>query len=532
MSSTLADIQNIMLTKYNCFHLSVSSINDVYKDCKYLFARNGSSLFVTIKLPVSHMRVPLILYSVLSVPVPINSTSTHGTQILDLPKLFLMSDDHQYYSYFNEIDLSMCDGNNVMSCSQGIALVPVTSSSCVLSIFANEKDQVKSLCDFRFVQNVIKPSVVEVSSNQVLLYKTNYISMECQHQHKVIAGCDFCMFTVPCRCALSSNLQYFQPRLGSCHDNDQTTMLHPINLAILQHFFDKSLYEHIFADTTFRKAFNVSLPDLKLYNHKMSKVIANDAKAHLSLAKMAEIANNDGVIFQSLADPLFENQVEIENTMFDTKSIMIYSMMGVLSLLTMLCMWMFLKLRKVLAMLMVLQNVTSVKANPIEFNPFTQAPVRKFIKQQSDTTNSFEITDLHFDVFNFILLSSLVIIFILYFVRRHLLKSSSQLVLEVSNGTVCVIIQIFKLKLCPSQYDINSPFDINELRISKYCLQDKLSIKWPNFTIKNRVNNQITEVPSEMLIGKMNSFKLKKILRNEFVVHIYTSHCNQLNLVR
>ncbi|KAL4231903.1 hypothetical protein ACF0H5_009479 [Mactra antiquata] len=179
MSSTLADIQNIMLTKYNGFQLSVSSIND------------GSSLFVTIKLPVSYMRVPLILYSVLSVPVPINSTSTHGTQILDLPKLFLMSDDHQYYSYFNEIDLSMCDGNYVMSCSLGIALVLVTSSSCVLSIFANEKDQVKSLCDFRFVQNVIKPSVVEVSYNQVLLYKTNYISMECTHQHKVIAGCDF-----------------------------------------------------------------------------------------------------------------------------------------------------------------------------------------------------------------------------------------------------------------------------------------------------------------------------------------------------
>lgn len=81
--------------KYTGFHLSVTDLNEVYSSCKYIFARNGTKLYVTLKLPISNYPAPLTLYDVLSMPVPINSTSVDATQLLDFPNMLLVTTDEQ-----------------------------------------------------------------------------------------------------------------------------------------------------------------------------------------------------------------------------------------------------------------------------------------------------------------------------------------------------------------------------------------------------------------------------------------------------
>ena len=42
----------------------------------------------------------------------------------------------------------------------------------------------------------------------------------------------------------------------------------------------------------------------------MSDILVADTKAHLNLSKMAEATRNEAKIFQSLAEPLLDNQIQ------------------------------------------------------------------------------------------------------------------------------------------------------------------------------------------------------------------------------
>ena len=46
------------------------------------------------------------------------------------------------------------------------------------------------------------------------------------------------------------------------NETRNVTKVHPVNLALLQEFFDSSLTEHIYADTIFEKPFNTSIQNL------------------------------------------------------------------------------------------------------------------------------------------------------------------------------------------------------------------------------------------------------------------------------
>lgn len=122
MESTLQDIKLLLQTKFNGFHLTLSTVQEVYSDCKYLFARNGTNLYVTIKLPISYFEKPLTMYKIISAPVPVNSTSSHATQLLNLPPYFLITANKQYYAAVSDLELTLCTGKTVKYCTSNVAL--------------------------------------------------------------------------------------------------------------------------------------------------------------------------------------------------------------------------------------------------------------------------------------------------------------------------------------------------------------------------------------------------------------------------
>ena len=157
MQSTVTDIQMLLQTKFSGFHLTLGSINDIYSASKILYARNNSRIFITIKLPVSYFNEPLTAYEVVSVPVPINSTSRHATQLLDLPIYFIIAGNKQHYAGISTFDFHACSGKRVKYCQSNKALSPVTSASCVLALFGNDKSQVKASCDLDLYKILLNP---------------------------------------------------------------------------------------------------------------------------------------------------------------------------------------------------------------------------------------------------------------------------------------------------------------------------------------------------------------------------------------
>ena len=97
-----------------------------------------------------------------------------------------------------------CQGKRIKYCKLNIAMSPVTSESCILSIFANDKVQAKALCNFRFLQNAITPLITELEPNLLILYKTPLLSLNCLDSHRMMTGCDFCIVKVPCKCAVAT----------------------------------------------------------------------------------------------------------------------------------------------------------------------------------------------------------------------------------------------------------------------------------------------------------------------------------------
>ena len=522
MYKTLQDIQMMLQTKFNGFHLTLKSVNEIYSECKYLYARNNTRIYVTVQLPISHFKDPLTLYKVISVPVPINSTSTHATQLLNLPNNFIITANKQYYAGISNFDLSVCTGNQVRYCQSNIALSPVTSASCILALFGNDKSQVKALCDFRFLQAVLKPEIIELSPNSLLIYRTPLISLECLNDHKMATGCDFCLFKLPCRCSISTNNYYLAPRLASCHrDNDNVTTLHPVNLALLQHFFDDKFVDDIFADTTFNKPVNVTIPKIKIYQHEMSNIVAADTKAHLSLTKMAETAKKDAVIFQSLTEPLLGGQIQLDTDWPSTDNIIQYITSSATIILSVLLGWTIFKLRKLTAALLVVQKVQECKSMATDIPSFIYDKPIDVLEKDSTYSSSINFTWEHA---YFSLLVTLCVIMVIFLWKHYQLKCKSKLFLEITCGQKCVLLEVMQLPMCPTYYSIQIPTSISDLEIKGPWYSPKLHVSWPEFTITNSLTDQLTHVKSEIKISLLTAIKLRYILSKPFFVYLYKQH--------
>lgn len=125
-----------------------------------------SSLLITIKFPISSHRYPFKIYKVISLPVPINSTSTRASQLLDTPDYLAVTSYHQKYATFLTAQLSDYTRNlPYIICSSNIPLTPVTVPNCMMALFSNYKHQTKDLCNF--VPSILKSDMLELTYTSI-----------------------------------------------------------------------------------------------------------------------------------------------------------------------------------------------------------------------------------------------------------------------------------------------------------------------------------------------------------------------------
>ena len=389
-----------------------------------------------------------------------------------------------------------------------------------MALFINSKDKIHELCDFRFVHNAIDSQILELSSNKLLLYKTPFLNIECGHEQKVIKGCTYCIFDLPCRCAITTTNFYLPPRLTKCLNHTQDMSLsRPINLVLLQEFFDSNKFQHVFADTMFKTNYNFSIPHFKLYQHEMTNVLANDKKEHLSLSKMVVKAKKDETIFQSLAEPLLDGQINVPQSWPNASDIMVIVALS-LSAFSICCLiLMFFKTKKLAASLMILQQIQQVKA----FSTDMPSLIYKHITSKPLEPINIEI-DLgweHVNLFFTVLNTILLIVIILKYMQR---RKSSSILIEILSVQHCVIVPILSLPLCPSHYQINPPTDITDFEVIGPWSAWKLKFNWTNFTVSNLTSAQNLTVPSVVSLNIFTAMRLKKLMKQQSFVHMFSEH--------
>lgn len=108
LEHTIRQIEHKLAKEYNKFYLIHNHPAQFYKEADFIYARHGSSLYLTVRFPISSHEKPLTLYQILSLPVPINSTSNHASQLLDMPDYLALSNHRDQFAIINQKQLSKC----------------------------------------------------------------------------------------------------------------------------------------------------------------------------------------------------------------------------------------------------------------------------------------------------------------------------------------------------------------------------------------------------------------------------------------
>jgi hypothetical protein len=72
--------------------------------------------------------------------------------------------------------------------------------------------------------------------------------------------------------------------LADCNSlqSKNITKLHPVNLALLQHFFSEEALSDIIPNPTFPNSIDIQLPSFKIYQHNMKKMLADDKSKEIN----------------------------------------------------------------------------------------------------------------------------------------------------------------------------------------------------------------------------------------------------------
>ncbi|CAG2232505.1 unnamed protein product [Mytilus edulis] len=324
LTHALHKVQGILTKSYPGFYLTQLHPSFYYTNRNFMFMRNHSILYLTLRFPVSSHAQPLQLFKVISLPVPVNNTLKHATKLLDLPDFVALTHKHDYYLPLSSTQLTNCQHESVITCSFNIALIPSHVQQCTIALFNNDKKQVKSLCNFRFLENHLTHDIIELSSTSVLVYQSDTLAINCHNKQNLLPGCKFCVVNLPCKCSLSTKSLYLSPRLVQCYNNTQeVSVQYPVNLALLQEYFSDKQLSSTSGDKLFSTQVQLSVPNFSLYSHSISNTLAADQQMHLNLKKMTAAVRNDSKIFKTLSEPLLDGIISIQSEWPDLNAIFI-----------------------------------------------------------------------------------------------------------------------------------------------------------------------------------------------------------------
>ena len=151
LEHSFSEIKKILTNEYSNFYLTITDPDFFYNHGQFIFYLRPGKLYITVKYPISHKKEPLQLYKVIVMPLPLNESSNHATQLLNLPQYLAITNHQQFYITFDKDEIASCHKHNIFLCNFNKPLLPVTEKSCIISLFANDKRFVRLQISSKFV---------------------------------------------------------------------------------------------------------------------------------------------------------------------------------------------------------------------------------------------------------------------------------------------------------------------------------------------------------------------------------------------
>ena len=523
LKSTILNIQNILKDKRPGFHLMFKDPHFYFRHDHFFFHRQGNKIMITLKFPIGSLHKPLTLYKVKNFPVPLNVTSKHATSISDLPAYLAVTIDQNYYLEISKEQLDNCKTyNKIIYCNVNAALIHSTFTKCVLALFKDDRNTIKTTCNFKFMPNRLTSSLEQLNQTHFLAYNISKLTLHCDNVSTIIEGCTFCILKLPCNCEVTTKQYYLPQRWNGCH-NDSTTIskLHPVNLALLQEYFTETELKNVSSDTTFNTPINVTTPPFKIFNHGISDIIANDKNSHMNLQKMINMSKQNKLIFTSLADSMYSESLYINDT-FPTELILAIIGTSLAASALILCIFLLRRYNFLITVLVI--NELLPKANA-----FTKPPSFHYTWPTQETVTAppynVSISDIA-DITNIVLakiLLTFIIIFCIWFCLRN--KSKSILMLDITDGNNCIQIPVQHLPHNIASCHFQGSAVLAKISIS-FGIFSKLIIDWGDLSLRNTLLRNEVPLKSIISINPIMAFKTKAIVENKFSMFIWVNHNN------
>ena len=518
LKSTLMHITSHLANSHPNLALTHPTVHYYYRHGAFVASLKNNAVFITLNFPVSPIHYKFTLFHVSILPVPVNHTSVHATQVVHVPAYIAIAQDRQSFIELTNEQYMQCEGDTIKHCPMLIAQQPLNIPTCLSSVFFQQTSDVTKVCDFHYLHNGLKTMVTRVDFKTLLLTNVSSLTYQYSSQQPITGeGCKYCFIHIPCNCALTIDRFFIPPRIKNCLHGTNVTKLFPFNLALLQFFFSDKELGHIVSDTSYAYPLNYTIPNFNIYQHQFTQLLASDHDLRLNLSKMVTAAKLNQSIYSSLVEPILSGDLPSSTTF--TFSPWHFLTAGLPTFLSVIAVILSLKVflsNRAAASLMLTQTIPTSKAAPIlHWHPSTTP---------STTTIPFTIPHENISLALHVITVIFLCILAIHYIHRSCsnLQNKTKMFITLSNGNTSTSIFITHLPLSPVGYRITGSKNIAHFTLSYKCTPHLLC-SW-NVHLQDIFNSNIIDLPPSCAINPLQWPTLKHLLCTDYQSIIHFSY--------
>ena len=509
MIKTIEHISGLLASRYPSYHIASEQLQYFYDTLDILYARKGDELYIHVKFPITSEESVFQIFHINSFPIPLNETSNHLTRLSQIPPYLAVSKDGQSFTHINQFQLDKCKGRWRKHCPDTLIPFNRNKLSCSAAIFIDDAALIKSLCKFKFQRDSLSSQVFVIEKSKLLLIAVKKITISCYAQPpQELPGCAFCVIDRKCRCYTEIDDISLPSPITNCA-NEDISIAHAINLALLNEFFDDHELNKISGDTVYESPPNVILPDFKFLQHDFHKVVTNDERIDLDLAKVANNAKQKEMIYENLAEPIIHHWHHSQNIFSWTNILLIVtSTLAVVSIIAFILL--LIKVRNMAVAILLLQQASKAASQItgpyFRWNNDEMADITPTNSQSScDEYSTLYLT-------MWIVTSMVLFIVLLIWIYRKF-RLQTVFMVEICDGKHAIIIPVMTLTMPPSYWSVTSENAKIENMSVKYLNVD---ITWADVDIRNTWYDITLTPPTRTTLNPINAYLVQKIISNKY----------------
>jgi len=532
-----SEISHVMYLVGNMIRRYSAGLRIIRNDPSYYYglhdftvARQNDTLVINLPIPLSIVTGPLPLYQVHVFPVPVHNEH-HVTVLRNVPNFFTYHPLRNFHFEFDK--MPNIKPPNIIDFDTGV-LKSTEHFSCILAIMNDRKSEVDRVCNFTLLTDYLRPSVDVIDRSHIIVTNISNATMRCHARPQRRISCEsMCQVVLPCRCSLKTDSILVPRRIQDCIQRSQPTVLHSVNLALLQKFFSESQLDDITGNTMFSDPFSVVLPKMKISDVEVSHLMKEDNSIRFDLESLANLTKTDQVAFRSLAHRMVDDWQDYQSRSFEGdfvfwswKSWLLVVIGSIALFALLLTIRLGLKVRSLTMTLTLLTMSTKSHAVPTGLNFFSSTI------PSLDNGYTFDLpTELGWIIIVLILLSIIsIFMFLLYRSKRSAYKFD--LYMYVGRNKHCCQIWVRSFDLEPNCYSFYATRYIESLSVEGYIMP-RLFIGWPTLNITCKVTNETYLLPKSVSISWKQCRCVSEIFRQPYwcvLVTKYNGNFSLLNL--